>query len=110
MDKQDKLDWMDNVKAPVELSEMKGTVTEILEPREVQTKDFGKRKMIEIVIKGREGQVIASEFLPDQFPLLTVNSNLGKILKKYNCKTLKDLIGKEVELVKAKQDNIKIKK
>lgn len=107
---QKDMDWLDSVKAPIELAELKGTVTRILQPREVETKDYGKRKLIELVIQGKEGEVIASEFLPDQFPLLTPNSNLGKILKKYSCGSLRELIGKEVELVIASQGNLKIKK
>lgn len=110
MDEQKDMDWLDNVKAPVELSEKKGSVKRIMQPREVQTKDYGKRKIIEIIIEGKEGEVIATEFLPAQFPLLTPNSNLGKIMKKYGCKNLKELIGKEVELTEGTQNNLKIKK
>jgi len=110
MENQTDLDWLDSVKAPIELTKMKGEVVKIHEPREIETKDYGKRKMIDFVIKGEEGQVIASEFLPAQFPILTPNSSLGKILKKYDCKTLKELIGKEVELVEGKQESLKIKK
>jgi len=110
MENQKDLDWLNNVKAPAELTEMKGTVARILQPREVKTKDYGVRKIIEFVIECREGQVIAAEFLPDQFPVLTLRSNLGKILRKYKCRTLRDLLGKEVELETSGQDNVKIKK
>jgi len=102
--------WLDNVKAPVELTELKGKVVQIMEPREVQTKDYGKRKVMEIVIEAREGEVSVTEFLPARFPRMSPFSNLGKIMKKYGCKTLKELIGKEVELEKGKQENYKIRK
>lgn len=110
MEEQKDIDWLDNVKAPVDLKEMKGEVIKILQPREIETEKYGKRKLIEIIVKGEEGEVIATEFLPQQFPLIAKGSNLGKIMKKYELNTLKDLLGKEVELEEGKQDNLKIKK
>lgn len=110
MEDQKDLDWMDNVKAPVEVEATKGVVQEIREPRIVETKDYGKRKIIELTVACPEGSVIVSEFLPSQFPILTPSSNLGKVLKKYKCKSLRNLIGMEVEVVKGKQDAMRLKK
>ena len=108
---KEKLDgWLDNVKAPIKLSELKGKVNKIMEPQEVQTKEWGKRKIIEFIIEGKEGEVIVTEFLPRQFPIISPTSNLGKIMTKYECLCLRDLIGKEVELVEGKQERLKIKK
>jgi len=110
MENQKDLDWLDGVKAPTELEDMKGVVVTIHEPRLIDTKDYGKRKLIDFVVRGKEGDVIASEFLPTQFPILTPSSSIGRILKKYKCKTLKELLNKEVELVEGKQNTLKIKK
>ena len=110
METDSQLTWLDNVKAPVVLTELKGVVKEIHEPREVKTKEYGTRKIIDIVVECREGRVIATEFLPHQFPLLTNTANLGKILKKYECSSLKELLGKEVELTEGKKEGYVIRK
>ena len=97
MEEQKDMDWLDNVKAPPEVQEMTGVVQEIRQPREVET-SYGKRKLIEFVVAGQDGMVTATEYAGSAFPIVTPNSNLGKIMKRYGCKTLRQLLGKEVKL------------
>ena len=101
--------WMKSIKAPVQLSEMKGVVKNILGPTDVKT-EYGIRKLLQFIVEGKEGEVIATEYLPGAFPVIVQGSGLGKIMIRYKCSVLSDMIGKEVELVKGKQDFIKIKK
>jgi len=102
-------DYWSNVKAPVELEEMIGVIVRILEPQEVKT-EHGMRKQVQFIIEGKEGRVVATEFLPGAFPIISARSNIGKIMLKYGAKTMGELIGKEVELLRGKQDFLKISK
>ena len=110
MEEDSQLTWLDNIKAPAKLTELRGVVKDIKEPRTIETEKYGKRKIIDIVVECREGKVVVTEFLPSQFPLLTSTTNLAKILDKYNCGTLRELLGKEVELAEGKREGYVIKK
>ena len=94
-------DWMDEVKVNASaLPDGKGIVAAIYEPEDQATK-YGDKKIIQIVINGSDGSTVHTKlFLPPQFPELHPKCNLSKILKHYGCKTLKELIGKEVKVVK----------
>ena len=96
VDKQVDLNWMNEVRAAPNVSTMKGMVVNIEQPKEIKTQ-FGMRQFIEIQIKNPEMSVIANEWLGTVFPTVPPNSNLGKLLSRYKCRTLKDLIGQEVE-------------
>ena len=76
----------------------KGKIKAIHKPEIVETR-FGKRGVCQIVIDGSDGSTINVKlFLPEQFPMVHPKSNLGKIMAKYGCKELKDLLQKEVEV------------
>ncbi len=97
---QDISGWMDDVKVGgADLPDCKGKVVAIQPPVDIETK-FGKRKKCQIVIEGSDASVVnVSLFLPEQFPMVHPKSNLAKILQHYGCTGLRELIGKEVEVV-----------
>lgn len=102
--------WMDDISSPKPLPENKGIVQVVHKPVEVETK-FGKRKKMSIVINGADGTTVyVNLFLPETFPMVHPKSNLAKILAKYGCKSLRELVGKEVEVVETGEYmwNIKI--
>ena len=81
--------WMDEAKPPQALPGGKGVVGAIHPPLDIDTK-HGKS----------DGNTINVRlFLPEQFPLLHPKSNLAKILARYGCVSLRELIGKEVDVV-----------
>ena len=91
--------WMDNVSTPQALPGGKGTIATIQAPVEVETR-FGKRYKCQVVIDGSDGSTInVGLFLPMQFPILHPKSTLAKILHRYSCNNLRELIGKEVEVI-----------
>jgi hypothetical protein len=91
--------WMEDVKLGEPLPESKGVVKAIHPPTDIKTK-YGERKKCQVIIEGSNGTVVNTNLiLPQQFPLLHPKSTLAKILLKYNCKELKELLGKEVEVV-----------
>ena len=98
-DKQEDVsDWL-NAEVHAGLPENKGTVSAIQPPIDVETK-FGLRKKCTIIVNGSDGSTInIGLFLPQAFPLVHPKSNLAKILAENGCKSLKELIGKEVEVV-----------
>ena len=79
----------------------KGVVKEILKPEKVETR-FGVSYRIPIVVQlGKDKETVVSVLVREktlQRGIVHPRSNLYKLLKKYGCKKLKDLIGKEVEL------------
>ena len=93
--------WMNDVQlGAAALPDGKGVVGAIHPPVTVDTR-FGMRKKSQVVINGSDGSTINIQlFLPQNFPMVHEKSNLAKILKYYGCTGLKDLIGKEVEVVK----------
>jgi hypothetical protein len=102
-------DWLDDVKANEALPNGKGIVTAILHP-EVQKTKFGDRKTVQIVIEGADKSVIHTNlFLPPNFPALHPKSSLAKIMKKYGCKTMHELLGKTVEVISVGEMFWKIK-
>ena len=102
--------WMDDVKVTKsEIPGNKGIVENIEEPHPVTTR-FGERDVCTINVKGSDGTILnVSLFLPQQFPMVHPKSNLGKILNKYGCEGMKDLINKEVELVSTGEGLWKVK-
>ena len=91
--------WMDEVRAQAPLPGGKGVISVIHPPLDIETK-FGKRKVCQVIINGKDGNTINTRlFLPEQFPVLSPKCNLSKILNYYKCDSFKDLIGKEVEVV-----------
>ena len=91
--------WMDEARLPSDLPGGKGIVSTIQAPKPIETK-FGSRKACQIVLTGSDGsQVNTKLFLPEQFPMIHPKSNLGKMLAKYGCKKLQELIGKEVDVI-----------
>lgn len=109
MEENNMNDWMDQIQGTGSLPEGKGTVTAINPPEEVDTK-FGKRKKIQIVLKGTDESVISlGLFLPQNFPQVHPKSNLAKVMKVYGCAKLQDLIGKEVQVQEVSEGIFKIK-
>ena len=100
MEVQEDVDaWMDDVVINSALPEGKGTVVSIHPPMLRDTR-YGKRKVCQCVIQGKDNSMINVQlFLPQQFPLIHPKSTLAKMLKYYGCTGLKELIGKEVEVV-----------
>jgi len=97
--KEDLNAWMDEIKTPQALPGGKGKVVAIHTPEVTETK-FGNRGVMQVVIEGSDGSTInVKVFLPAQFPLVHPKSNLAKIMAQYGCKQLRDLLGKEVEVV-----------
>ena len=93
--------WMEEARLPSDLPGGKGIVSTIQVPGDMETK-FGTRKVSQVVITGSDGsQINIKLFLPQQFPMIHPKSNLGKILARYGCKSLQELIGKEVDVVSA---------
>ncbi len=93
--------WMNDVKVSTSqaLPGGKGKIVAIHEPQPIDTK-FGKRMTMQVVINGSDGSTINTRlFLPQQFPMIHPKSNLGKIMAQNGCKELKELLGKEVEVV-----------
>ena len=110
-DNQNVNSWMTGVKVQTSqaLPGGKGKIVAIHEPEQIETK-FGKRMKSQIVIKGSDGSTInTSLFYPQQFPLIHPKSNLGKLMAKYDCKELKDLIGEEVEVLETGEMQWRIK-
>lgn len=90
---------MKDASLPKPLPDSKGIVSAIQSPVSVTTK-FGNKQVSQVVIQGSDGSTINCRlFLPDQFPQIHPKSSIGKILAKYGCKSLTELIGKEVEVV-----------
>lgn len=103
--------WMDGFKVSTSqaLPSGKGIIAEIHEPKQIETK-FGKRNKVQFVINGSDGSTIhVGMFLPQQFPMVHPKSNLGKIMALHSCKGLKDLLGKEVEVIETGDMMWKIK-
>ena len=99
MTEEDINKWMDDAKPPQPLPGGKGVIGAIHPPIDVETK-HGNRKVCQVVINGKDGNTINVRlFLPEQFPLLHPKSNLAKILARYGCVSLRELIGKEVDVV-----------
>jgi len=94
-------DWMTGVKAsmPQPLPDNKGIVVVIHPPQTVKTK-FGDSQKCSITINSLKGDetINVGMFLPKGFPFISPMSNLGKILTRYDCTTLQELIGKTVEV------------
>ena len=95
-------EWMDDVRSQQALPGGKGVIGAIHPPKPTKT-EFGDRKVCQVIINGKDGNTINVRlFLPEQFPILSPNSNLAKILAYYKCNSFKDLIGKEVEVEEVK--------
>lgn len=96
MEQQDVNAWMDEIKGSKALPNGRGKVVTIQPPVDIETK-FGTRKKLSVIIEGSDGSSInVGLFLPEAYPNIHPKSNLAKLLKTYECNTLKDLIGKEV--------------
>lgn len=110
MTEQAKLgDWAKDIKVSEGLPEGKGIIKAIHEPTQVETK-YGKRWKCQVVIDGKDKSTInVGLFLPAQFPLLNPTCNLAKIMAQNGCKELKDLLGKEVEVIEIQEGFWKIK-
>ena len=102
-------DWTDEVRFNLPLLNGKGIITAIQQPKPKETK-FGMRKLITFVIEDTaHSQINVTMFLPPQFPAVHPKSNLGKMMRKYGCNAIKQLIGKEVEVVEVDDMMWKIK-
>lgn len=103
--------WMDDVKISVDqpLPGGKGIIGAIHEPQSIETK-YGKRMAMQVVINGSDSSTINTKlFLPEQFPMIHPKSNLGKIMAQCGCSELRELIGKEVEVLQVGEGLWKIK-
>ena len=102
-------DWMDNITMNTGLPDAKGTILSIRAPVNVKTK-FGDRLQTAFVIQGSDkSQIAVSMFLPAGFPNVHPKSNLAKIMAQNGCTGLRELIGKEVELLEHGEGMWKIK-
>jgi len=91
--------WLTHVTLSGELPDGKGTVVAINTPEVTETK-FGRRGFTQVEVQGKDGSIVNVRlFLPQQFPMIHPKSNLAKIMRRYGCKTLNELIGKEVEVI-----------
>ena len=95
---EDIKNWMDDVKLNLPLVGGKGVITAIQQPAVAKTK-FGDRKYIVFLIEDAEhSQINTAVFLPPNFPAVHPKSTFAKIMRKYGCKRVNELIGKEVEV------------
>lgn len=100
--------WMDNVVSNTSLPNNKGVIAKIQAPQKITTK-YGERYSCQFVINGKDGSTInVKVFLPEQFPYVHPKSNLGKMMKKYECKQFSELIGKEIEVIEPQEGMWKI--
>lgn len=79
---------------------VKGEVKEIGEPEEIETK-FGKSYRVPVIVKVGDTEIETSVFVRDNSVkrgVFNPRSNVYKLLTRYGCKKLKELIGKQVEL------------
>jgi hypothetical protein len=77
-----------------------GIVKSIGEPSEVETK-FGKSHRVPIILEVKGKELPISVFVRDTSMtrgMFHPRSNIYKLLAKYNCKKLGDLVGKKVQI------------
>ena len=90
--------WLTHVTLSGELPDGKGTVVSINMPEVTETR-FGRRGFTQVEVQGKDGSLVNIRlFLPAQFPMVHPKSNLAKIMRRYGCNTLQELIGKEVKV------------
>jgi hypothetical protein len=73
------------------------TVTSIGEPKEQQTR-FGTRLYAPMLLEYEGKNITINLWLPKKTKIIHPKSNLYKILKRYGCTKLTELVGKQIQL------------